>query len=60
MDQKEIEKIVQYLKNIEPDVIWVEVRFSTNKTRGEIFFVRDNENNEFKWVLTNLRPKDLQ
>ena len=60
MNQVDIEKIIQHLSNIEPDVNWLEIRFSTNKTRGEIAFVRDNENNELKWVITNLRAIDLQ
>lgn len=60
MEQKDIEKIVQHLKNIEPDVNWLEIRFSTEKTSGEIAFVRDNENNELKWAITNLRAIDLQ
>ena len=59
MKQKDIEKIVQYLKIIESDVSWLEIKFTSDKTKGEIVFVRDNENNEFRWKLANLRQNDF-
>ena len=59
MEQKDIEKIVQHLRIIEPDVSWLEIKFTTDKTRGEIVFVRDNKNNEFRWKLANLRQNDF-
>ncbi len=60
MNQADIEKIIAHLANIDEDVNWVEVRFLTNTTRGEIVFVRNNENNDFRWCLTNLKPIDSQ
>lgn len=52
--QRDIEQFFEYFEKIEPNVNRLEIKFTTDKTNGEIVFVRDNENTEFRWNLKNI------